>query len=101
MLKEEPDWTQLPTDLPRAIRTLVQRCLVKDRRQRVADIAVAQFVLTQPVAIIPDAATLSQAKQAMDAIPYCQDAFVTHEGSPNNPVLGRITNVVIEANSKV
>ena len=51
VLKQEPDWTQLPTDLPAAIRTLVQRCLVKDRRQRVADIAVAQFVLTQQTAV--------------------------------------------------
>ena len=51
VLKQEPDWTQLPTDLPPAIRTLVQRCLVKDRRQRVADIAVAQFVLTQQTAV--------------------------------------------------
>jgi len=51
VLKQEPDWTQLPTDLPPAIRTLLQRCLVKDRRQRVADIAVAQFVLTQQTAV--------------------------------------------------
>ena len=51
VLKQDPDWTQLPTDLPPAIRTLLQRCLVKDRRQRVADIAVAQFVLTQQTAV--------------------------------------------------
>ena len=51
VLKQEPDWTQLPSDLPPAFRTLVQRCLIKDRRQRVADIAVAQFVLTQQTAV--------------------------------------------------
>jgi hypothetical protein len=51
VLKQEPDWTQLPSDLPPAFRTLVQRCLVKDRRQRVADIAVAQFVLTPQTAV--------------------------------------------------
>ena len=60
-----------------------------------------QKLVQNTVAIIPDTATLSQAKQAMDAVPHCQDAFVTHEGSANNPVLGWVTNVVIEANSRV
>ncbi len=47
VLKEEPDWTALPSTVPPAIRTLVQRCLVKDRHRRVADIAAAQFVLAE------------------------------------------------------
>ena len=59
VLKQEPDWTQLPADLPPAIRTLVQRCLVKDRRQRVADIAVAHFVLTQQTAVTPESSGLA------------------------------------------
>jgi hypothetical protein len=45
VLKSEPDWTRLPSDVPRAIRTLIHRCLVKDQRHRVADIAVAKFVI--------------------------------------------------------
>ena len=53
VLRQEPDWTQLPGNLPIAIRTLIQRCLVKDRRRRVADIAVAQFVLTQQAELTP------------------------------------------------
>ena len=39
VLKSEPDWTALPADVPPHIRTLIQRCLAKDRRQRVADIS--------------------------------------------------------------
>ena len=31
--------------MPQPVRTLLQRCLVKDRRNRIADIAVALFVL--------------------------------------------------------
>ena len=38
VLKIDPDWAQLPSDLPPALRTLIQRCLAKDRRQRVSDI---------------------------------------------------------------
>jgi serine/threonine protein kinase len=47
VLKSEPDWSVLPADVPPAIRTLMQRCLAKDGRQRVADIAVAQFMLAE------------------------------------------------------
>ena len=53
VLKSEPDWSVLPADVPLAIRTLMQRCLVKDRRHRVADIAVAQFVLAEASALVP------------------------------------------------
>ena len=45
VLKSDPDWTRLPGDVPPAVRTLIRRCLVKDRRQRVSEIATARFVL--------------------------------------------------------
>jgi serine/threonine-protein kinase len=45
VLRSEPDWSQLPRDLPPVLRTLLERCLVKDRRKRISDIAAAQFVL--------------------------------------------------------
>jgi len=51
VLKSEPDWSALPPELPTAIKTLLQRCLVKDRRARVADIAVVQFVLAEASAL--------------------------------------------------
>jgi serine/threonine protein kinase len=50
VLRSEPDWTALPDEIPLAIRTLIGRCLAKDRRQRVGNIAVAQFVLAEPTA---------------------------------------------------
>src|SRR5499426_1487081 len=34
VVRLEPNWACLPADLPPAIRALIQRCLVKDRRQR-------------------------------------------------------------------
>jgi eukaryotic-like serine/threonine-protein kinase len=51
VLRGEPDWNALPANVPSAVRTLVQRCLVKDRRQRVADMSVAHFVLTDPATL--------------------------------------------------
>ncbi len=45
VVRLEPNWEALPSDVPQPIRTLLQRCLVKDRRKRIADIAAAIFVL--------------------------------------------------------
>ena len=41
----DPNWEALSSDVPQSIRTLLQGCLVKDRRKRIADIAAALFVL--------------------------------------------------------
>jgi hypothetical protein len=48
VLKTDPDWSLLPSDLSFAVRALLQRCLVKDRRHRVSDISTALFVLRTP-----------------------------------------------------
>jgi eukaryotic-like serine/threonine-protein kinase len=48
VLKAEPDWTAIPSLVPEAIRTLVRKCLDKDRRTRIADISVASFILDDP-----------------------------------------------------
>ena len=48
VLKESPDWSQLPASLPPAIRLLVERCLTKDRSARLADMSTALFLLTEP-----------------------------------------------------
>jgi serine/threonine-protein kinase len=48
VLRSVPDWTALSPDLPVAIRTLVQQCLEKDRRTRIADISTARFLMNEP-----------------------------------------------------
>src|SRR5262245_42230405 len=49
VLRAEPDWAALPKDLPVMLRTLIQRCLTKDRGKRIADVSVARFLLAEPV----------------------------------------------------
>jgi serine/threonine protein kinase len=49
----DPDWTVLPAGVPLAIRTLIQRCLAKDRRQRIADMSVVSFVMTEKASLEP------------------------------------------------
>ena len=53
VLKIEPDWSALPSAIPPAIRTLLQSCLTKDRRRRVADISTALFVLDKGASLAP------------------------------------------------
>jgi eukaryotic-like serine/threonine-protein kinase len=45
VIRAEPDWTALPADVPPAIRTLLARCLAKDRKQRMRDIGDVQLIL--------------------------------------------------------
>jgi hypothetical protein len=48
VLSKEPEWTALPPHVPGSIRALIRRCLEKDRRKRIADIAAAIFALDEP-----------------------------------------------------
>src|SRR5215213_3072183 len=43
VLMREPEWTALPSNTPPAIRGLVERCLVKDPRQRLRDMGDARL----------------------------------------------------------
>ena len=55
VLRGDPDWAALPGDTPPAIRTLMRRCLERDRRKRVADSAAALFVLDEHPNLVADA----------------------------------------------
>jgi eukaryotic-like serine/threonine-protein kinase len=43
VLKDEPDWSALPAQTPASIRTLLRRCLEKDRKRRLPDAASARL----------------------------------------------------------
>src|SRR5688572_14731604 len=43
VMRGEPDWTALPAETPPQVRTLLRRCLEKDRARRLADIADARL----------------------------------------------------------
>jgi hypothetical protein len=47
------------------------------------------------IAFVSNAATLAEAKSAMDATPGCQDVFVTSNGRADGAVIGWLTNVDI------
>jgi Tol biopolymer transport system component len=53
VIKGEPDWQALPSDVPLSVRILVQRCLEKDRRRRLPDISTAIFLMEEPALAAP------------------------------------------------
>jgi serine/threonine protein kinase/Tol biopolymer transport system component len=61
----EPDWDALPATVPTPVRTLLQRCLAKDRRHRVGDISTALFIIDNAENLAPStlaAATASSSR---------------------------------------
>ena len=49
ILEHEPDWTALPAATPASVRTLIARCLRKDPRKRLHDIADALIELDEGI----------------------------------------------------
>ncbi len=54
VVKEEPDWGRLPTRLPGRMRYLLERCLHKDRKQRLQAIGEARILLDETNAAKPE-----------------------------------------------
>jgi serine/threonine protein kinase/WD40 repeat protein len=59
VIEREPDWSALPETTPEVIRRLLERCLRKDVRQRLRDIADARIEIDDAIAA-PTAPTGSQ-----------------------------------------
>jgi eukaryotic-like serine/threonine-protein kinase len=51
IVRGEPEWSALPAGTPPALRALIERCLVKDRAQRLPDMSVVRFILNEPSSI--------------------------------------------------
>jgi serine/threonine protein kinase/Tol biopolymer transport system component len=50
ILKGEPNWQSLPADIPWRVNDLLRRCLQKETRERLHDIADARLEIVAPVA---------------------------------------------------
>ncbi len=50
ILRAEPDWASLPGTTPRALRRLLDRCLTKEPRDRLHDIADARIEIVMAIA---------------------------------------------------
>ena len=66
VLATDPDWSLLPAATPDSIRRLLRRCLAKDRRERLHDIADARLEIEE--ASVDDAAARASHRPAMPAV---------------------------------
>jgi Tol biopolymer transport system component len=57
ILERDPDWTKLPAATPGTVHALIQRCLRKDPKQRLHDIADARFVIEDALAALSGGAS--------------------------------------------
>jgi serine/threonine-protein kinase len=46
IVRGEPDWKLFPASAPPAVRELVERCLIKNRAERISDMSVVRFLLS-------------------------------------------------------
>src|SRR6516165_3848784 len=64
VLKTDPDWSALPVETPPAIRKLLRRCLERDRKRRLHDVADALLEIDEAQAE-PEAPTVTAAPKPM------------------------------------
>jgi Tol biopolymer transport system component len=70
VLRMEPDWSQLPEATPAAIRTLLRRCLRKEKRQRVADATDVRIEIEDAISAPKDSGTTQAAPTSMSKLPW-------------------------------
>jgi serine/threonine-protein kinase len=56
IVRGEPDWTRLPAEVPATVRVLLMRCLVKDRAERLSDMSVVRFLMSDAAGSLAGAA---------------------------------------------
>jgi serine/threonine protein kinase/Tol biopolymer transport system component len=69
VLKVDPDWSALPPSTPASIRTLVQRCLTKDRKQRLQAIGEARIAIERQLTTPDRDVELAQANKRPSRLP--------------------------------
>ena len=63
VVRLEPHWEALPSDVPAPVKTLLRQCLVKDRRRRVGDVAAVLFVLDHEAQPTPTATVATRSNR--------------------------------------
>ncbi len=67
MIHLEPDWLRLPAAAPARVRVLLQRCLLKDPKQRLRDIGEARISLDEVLSGAPEPSSVIRESPAASA----------------------------------
>jgi Tol biopolymer transport system component len=70
VVRAEPDWTALPMKIPPTIRTLLSRCLRKDRRQRISDATDVRIEIEDVIAAPKDSGATQPAPAFTSKLPW-------------------------------
>jgi len=70
VLRMEPDWSQLPEATPAAIRTLLRRCLRKDKRQRISDATDVRIEIEDAIVAPKESGATQAAPASMSKSPW-------------------------------
>ena len=80
VLTREPDWSRLPAATPPSVRRVLRRCLDRDPRTRIHDVADARLDLDEPHAPAPAAAPPPPRSRAPLALSIAALALVAAVG---------------------
>jgi len=77
-LRDEPDWARLPEGLPPSVANVLKRCLDKDRRTRVGDVAAILFAIEQSRVTTREQATpaISLRRRVVATLAWCVIAAI-------------------------
>jgi Tol biopolymer transport system component len=70
VVRAEPDWTALPANISPSIRVLLQRCLRKDRRQRISDATDVRIEIEDAIAAPKDSSGIRAASAPGSKLPW-------------------------------
>jgi serine/threonine protein kinase len=84
ILERDPDWTSLPEEIPPSLRRLLRRCLEREPRRRLRDIADARLELDES----PGSDEIPVARSASGVAPDLEFQRITDfVGSTKSPVV--------------
>ena len=105
VVRAEPDWSMLPKNLPRRVRELLERCLVKDDKQRLRDIGDARLALDDAMledGKLPEAAATTPPNPGWRVLPWAiaavalaVAAWTLWHGTGNGTVSGAVMHLDI------
>src|SRR3984893_12386457 len=76
VVKSEPDWSRLPEATPLTIKTLIRRCLRKDKRQRIPDAGALRIEIEDAIAAPKDSGVTQAAPASTSKLPWAVAAAV-------------------------
>jgi hypothetical protein len=79
----EPDWSRLPAAAPARVRVLLQRCLLKDPKQRLRDIGEARISLDEVLSGAPESSSVIRQAPSSSAGPMRSEIPVADKVARN------------------